>query len=288
MNTVIKQMLSRYELNSDYDRVNALKEILQEITICGLSRGGFFKKAAFYGGTALRMFYGLDRFSEDLDFSLVERDESFDLSEWFAAVKKEVASYGLNLSVERKKKTKDTAIQSAFLKGNTKEHLLLFYNDSGISESVPRNKTIKIKFEIDTAPPEGASFERKYRLLPAPYDINMYDESSLFAGKLHAVICRNWESRVKGRDLYDYIFYMSKGSAVNLPHLRARLIDSGFIAQNDDCKLDDVKRILKNKFDTIDYDQAREDVIPFIKDPSKMDLWSSDFFKQITDNLTAK
>lgn len=152
-------MLSRYELNSDYDRVNALKEILQEITLCGLSRGGFFKKAAFYGGTALRMFYGLDRFSEDLDFSLIERDESFDLSEWFDAVEKEVASYGLNLSVETKKKTKDTAIQSAFLKGNTKEHLLLFYNDSGISEGVPRNKAIKIKFEIDTAPPE-ASYEK--------------------------------------------------------------------------------------------------------------------------------
>lgn len=288
MNTVITQMLSRYELYSDYDRVNALKEILQEITLCGLSRGGFFQKAAFYGGTALRMFYGLDRFSEDLDFSLIEKDESFDLSEWFTALEKEVASYGLNLSVETKKKTKDTAIQSAFLKGNTKEHLLLFYHDNDISETVPRNKAIKIKFEIDTAPPAGASYEKRYQLLPAPYEINMYDEASLFAGKLHAVICRNWQSRVKGRDLYDYIFYMSKGSPVNLPHLRARLIDSGFITQNDNCDLDDVKRILKNKFDAIDYKQAKEDVMPFIKDPSKMDLWSPDFFKQITDNLTAK
>lgn len=165
---------------------------------------------------------------------------------------------------------------------------MLFYNDSGISEGVPRNKAIKIKFEIDTAPPEGASYEKKYRLLPAPYEINMYDEASLFAGKIHAVICRNWENRVKGRDLYDYIFYMSKGSPVNLTHLRARLIDSRFITQDDSCNLNDVKIMLKNKFDTIDYNQAREDVIPFIKDPSKMDLWSSDFFKQITDNLTAK
>lgn len=288
MNTVITQMLSRYELYSDYDRMNALKEILQEITLCGLSRSGFFKKVAFYGGTALRMFYGLDRFSEDLDFSLIERDESFDLSEWFTAIEKEVSSYGLNLSVETKKKKKDTAIQSAFLKGNTKEHLLLFYNDKGISESVPRNKAIKIKFEIDTAPPDGASYEKKYQLLPAPYEINMYDEASLFAGKIHAVICRNWENRVKGRDLYDYIFYMSKESPVNLTHLRARLIDSRFITQDDSCNLNDVKIMLKNKFDTIDYNQAREDVIPFIKDPSKMDLWSSDFFKQITDNLTAK
>lgn len=285
MNTVLEQMLSKYELNSDYDRVNVLKEILQEITLCGLSRGGFFRKAAFYGGTALRMFYGLDRFSEDLDFSLMEKNEVFDLSRWFAAIEKEAAAYGLNLSVETKKKATDTAIKSAFLKGNTREHLLLFYDDKGIAGSVPGNEVIKIKFEIDTQPPAEASFEKKYRLLPAPYEVNMYDEPSLFAGKLHAVICRNRRTRVKGRDLYDYMFYMSNGAHVNLPHLRARLIDSGFITENDACELEDVKKMLMNKFDTIDYKQAREDVIPFIKAPSKMDLWSADFFQQITENL---
>lgn len=285
MNTVLEQMLAKYELNSDYDRVNALKEILQEITLCGLSRAGFFRKAAFYGGTALRIFYGLDRFSEDLDFSLMEKDEAFDLSRWFAAIENEAAAYGLNLSVEMKKKAKDTAIKSAFLKGNTREHLLLFYDDKGINGGISGNEAIKIKFEIDTRPPAGASFEKKYRLLPTPYEVNMYDEPSLFAGKLHAVICRNWKNRVKGRDLYDYVFYMSKGAHVNLPHLRARLIDSGFITENDACELEDVKKMLMNKFNTIDYKQAREDVIPFIKDSSKIDLWSADFFKQITENL---
>lgn len=285
MNTVLEQMLAKYELNSDYDRVNALKEILQEITLCGLSRAGFFRKAAFYGGTALRMFYGLDRFSEDLDFSLKEKDEEFDLSRWFAAIENEAAAYGLNLSVEMKKKEKDTAIKSAFLKGNTREHLLLFYDDKGINGGISGNEAIKIKFEIDTRPPAGASFEKKYRLLPAPYEVNMYDEPSLFAGKLHAVICRNWKNRVKGRDLYDYVFYMSKGAHVNLPHLRARLIDSGFITENDACELEDVKKMLMNKFNTIDYKQAIEDVIPFIKDSSKIDLWSADFFQQITENL---
>lgn len=285
MNTVLEQMLAKYELNSDYDRVNALKEILQEITLCGLSRAGFFRKAAFYGGTALRMFYGLDRFSEDLDFSLMEKDEAFDLYRWFAAIENEAAAYGLNLSVEMKKKAKDTAIKSAFLKGNTREHLLLFYDDKGINGGISGNEAIKIKFEIDTRPPAGASFEKKYRLLPAPYEVNMYDEPSLFAGKLHAVICRNWKNRVKGRDLYDYVFYMSKGAHVNLPHLRARLIDSGFITENDACELEDVKKMLMNKFNTIDYKQAREDVIPFIKDSSKIDLWSADFFQQITENL---
>lgn len=285
MNTVLEQMLAKYELNSDYDRVNALKEILQEITLCGLSRAGFFRKAAFYGGTALRIFYGLDRFSEDLDFSLKEKDEAFDLSRWFAAIENEAAAYGLNLSVEMKKKAKDTAIKSAFLKGNNREHLLLFYDDKGINGGISGNEAIKIKFEIDTWSPAGASFEKKYRLLPAPYEVNMYDEPSLFAGKLHAVICRNWKNRVKGRDLYDYVFYMSRGAHVNLPHLRARLIDSGFITENDACELEDVKKMLMNKFNTIDYKQAIEDVIPFIKDSSKIDLWSADFFQQITENL---
>ena len=231
------------------------------------------------------MFYGLDRFSEDLVFSLMEKDETFDLSQWIAAIEKEAAAYGLNLSVETKKKAKDTAKKSAFLKGNTREHLLLFYDDRGISGSVPGNEAIKIKFEIDTQPSAGASFEKKYRLLPAPYDVNMYDEPSLFAGKLHAVIYRDWKSRVKRRDLYDYVFYMSKGAHVNLPHLRARLIDSGFITENDTCELEDVKRMLMDKFQTIDYKQAKEDVIPFIKDSSKMDLWSANFFQQITESL---
>lgn len=123
MNTVITQMLSRYELYSDYDRMNALKEILQEITLCGLSRSGFFKKAAFYGGTALRMFYGLDRFSEDLDFSLIERDESFDLSEWFTAIEKEVSSYGLNLSVEKKRYSNTIRILKRKYKGTSASFL---------------------------------------------------------------------------------------------------------------------------------------------------------------------
>ena len=285
MSTVLEQMLSKYEMNSDYDRINAVKEILQEITLCGLSRGGFFRKAAFYGGTALRMFYGLDRFSEDLDFSLMEKDESFDLAEWFSAIERETAAYGLNVSVETKNKTNETAIKSAFLKGNTREYLLHFYDDKGIAGSGPGNESIKIKFEIDTDPPEGANFEKKYRLLPAPYQVNMYDEPSLFAGKIHAVICRNWRNRIKGRDLYDYVFYLGKGAHVNLPHLRARLADSDFISQSDMCEIEDVKRMLEARFDEIDYKQAKEDVLPFIKDPSKLDLWGADFFKQITQGL---
>ena len=286
-NTVLEQMLHRYDLKSDYDRKNAMKEIMQEIVLCGLSRGGFFKKASFYGGTALRMFYGLDRFSEDLDFSLMTKNPSFSLENYFAALQKEVNSFGLNVTIAEKEKTIRTDIQSAFVKGNTREHLLLFYTPE-IAGRVPANETIKIKFEIDIKPPPFATYERKYRLLPAPYEVNMYDEPSLFAGKIHAVICRGWKSRVKGRDLYDYVFYLGRGTKVNLAHLRARLVDSGYIDRELVCGLQDVKDMSFQKFTSIDYEQAKQDVLPFIKNQSSLALWSADFFKQITELLDAR
>lgn len=285
MTQVIEQMLKNYNIKNIYDQKNAMKEIMQEIVLCGLSRAGFFKRAAFYGGTALRIFYGLDRFSEDLDFSLEKTDQSFNLAAYFPVLEKEVKSFGLNVAISEKEKTKDSNIRSAFLKGNTREHLLLFYADAKLTGSVAQNEIVKIKFEVDVNPPEFAGFEHKYRLLPAPYQVRMYDMPSLFAGKLHAVICRAWQSRVKGRDLYDYIFYLSRGTAVNQKHLRARLIQSGFIGQDVECTLSEIKQMLFERFDTINYNQAKQDVAPFIHDTSTLDIWSADFFKQITEGL---
>lgn len=285
MNTVIEEMLKSYQVDNIYDRKNAMKEIMQEIVLCGLSRAGFFKEAAFYGGTALRIFYGLDRFSEDLDFSLEQINLDFDLCSYFPVLEKEVKAFGLNVEIQEKEKTKDSNIRSAFLKGNTKEHLLLFYADERVVGTVAKNEVVKIKFEVDTNPPAFATYEHKYRLLPVPYEIRLYDMPSLFAGKIHAVICRGWQSRIKGRDLYDYIFYLSKAVTVNQKHLRARLIDSGYISENQECTLEEIKTMLKNRFDSIDFLQARKDVEPFICDTSVLDIWSSEFFKQITEGL---
>ena len=285
MNTVIEEMLKSYQVDNIYDRKNAMKEIMQEIVLCGLSRAGFFKEAAFYGGTALRIFYGLDRFSEDLDFSLEQINLDFDLCSYFPVLEKEVKAFGLNVEIQEKEKTKDSNIRSAFLKGNTKEHLLLFYADERLVGTVDKNEVVKIKFEVDTNPPAFATYEHKYRLLPVPYEIRLYDMPSLFAGKIHAVICRGWQSRIKGRDLYDYIFYLSKAVTVNQKHLRARLIDSGYISENQECTLEEIKTMLKNRFDSIDFLQARKDVEPFIRDTSILDIWSSEIFKQITEGL---
>ena len=118
MQPILEQMLRSYEPQTSTDKKNAIKEIIQEVVLCGLSRACFFKHAAFYGGTALRIFYGLDRFSEDLDFSLMA-PEGFDLGEYLPALEKEIRSYGLNFKAEERVKTAESAIQSAFLKGNT-------------------------------------------------------------------------------------------------------------------------------------------------------------------------
>lgn len=286
MNAAIEQMLKSYNAENLYDKKNAMKEIMQEIVLCGLSRAGFFQKAAFYGGTALRIFYGLDRFSEDLDFSLEAADPAFDLSSCFPVLEKEVKSFGLNVTIAEKEKTKESNIRSAFLKGNTKEHLLLFYPDEQTAGSVAQSETVKIKLEVDVNPPAYATFEHKYRLLPAPYEVNMYDMPSLFAGKIHAILCRAWKSRIKGRDLYDYVFYLSRGASVNQKHLRERLIQSGYIAFDAQYGLEEIKRLLSERFDSIDFAQAKQDVEPFIRDNAVLNVWSVDFFRHITDGLT--
>lgn len=288
MNSIIEQMLQQHETETLTDKKNGIKEVVQEIVLCGLSRAGFFKEAAFYDGTALRIFHGLDRFSEDLDFSLMAPAPGFDLPRYLPALERELAAYGFNFRVEDRAKAIDSDIRSAFLKGNTREHMLVFYADERLARSFSGNDTIKIKFEVDTTPPAYATFERKYRLLPIPYEVNLYDMPSLFAGKLHAVICRAWKSRVKGRDLYDYVFYLSQGTPVNLRHLNARLVDSGFDGAREEMTLEEIKDVLYRRFESIDYDQARQDVLPFIKNPSAVEIWSKDFFVAITDNLSAR
>jgi predicted nucleotidyltransferase component of viral defense system len=286
MQTILTQMLEQYQTKTLTEKKNAIKEVVQEIALCGLSRADFFKHVAFYGGTALRIFYGLDRFSEDLDFSLISPNSDFDLKPYFNGLETELASVGLKFSIEEKIKSVDSDIKSAFLKGNTKEHIVSIYGLQDIN--INPSEIIKIKFEVDTNPPAFASFENKYRLLPSPYQVKLYDMPSLFAGKVHAVICRTWKNRVKGRDLYDYIFYLSHRSKINLPHLKARLVDSGVLKDDDTFTIETLRTMLNERFEAIDYESAKEDVLPFITDANKLDLWSKEFFIDISKNLADK
>ena len=226
MNPAIASMLERYPRSSADDHVNALREILQEITLCGLWRAKFSEHAAFYGGTALRVLYGLDRFSEDIDFSLLAPADDFDLKPYCAAVEGELSSWGFPTTVEAKKKTARSAVESAFLKANTRQ-LLLTIEAGEIASAIHGRRELKIKLEMDTDPPPGFSTETKFLLRPIPFSVKAYDPPSLLAGKMHAVLCRRWGTRVKGRDWYDLAWYVGRDTPLNLAHLEARMRQSG-------------------------------------------------------------
>ena len=285
MNNVIEQMLSKYKIKNTNDEINALKEIIQEIVLSGLSRSGFFDEVAFYGGTALRIFYKLDRFSEDLDFALVTPDKDFDLSKYFSYIEKELKAYGLNLEIYSKPKSIDSNITSAFLKGNTLEHILKFFPNEVEHKYDSLLKNIKIQFEVDLNPPGGATYEERYKLLPSPHQIKLYDKESLLAGKIHAILCRGWKTRVKGRDLYDYVFFLANDIKVNIELIKNKLIESEYIESDSSFDINILKELLISKFNEIDYIEAKEDVIPFIKNVDSLNIWRKEFFVSITDRL---
>jgi len=288
MMSSIQSMMERYQPQNAEAYRNALKEIVQEIALYGMSKSGFFQEGAFYGGTALRIFYGLHRFSEDMDFSLVHPNPSFALSDYLPTVEEELSAVGLKMRVEQKNKTKVTDIQSAFIKGGTLIQIIsIQQTDEVLIPGIHKQEQLKIKLEVDTNPPPGAGFELRYALRPVPYVVRLYDKPSLFAGKIHAVLCRNWARRIKGRDLYDYVWYLSQDTPVNLFHLQKRLEQSDRWDSSKQLALQDTKDMLKERFSQLDFEAAKKDVIPFLSDASELDLWNAGFFQAITENLTA-
>ena len=288
MNSVIETMLDRYKPQNNEERENAIKEIMQEIALAGLSRGGFFDKAAFYGGTCLRIFHGLNRFSEDLDFALLEKNPNFQLETYFPALEKEFQSYGIDISIESKNKDEKNAIQSAFLKGNTLMLMMSFFPKSEDARRIVSNQKIKIKFELDTDNPRDGITEFRYQMLPAPYEVLIFDEATLFAGKIHAILCRNYKNHVKGRDYYDYLFYIGKRSKINLRYLENKLKNTGgIIDENEILTLDKVKELLKAKFESVDYEEAKADVSNFISNKESLIFWKKELFVSTLSELSA-
>jgi hypothetical protein len=285
MNTEIQKMLEKYPTTSPSESKNALKEVIQELTLHILSQTDFFSHAAFYGGTALRIFYGLDRFSEDMDFSLQTKIPDFSLKTYLPIIAKGLNSYGFEMQAEYKEKHHDSAVQSAFLKGNTLLHVVKITALSPPIPGIPNNELIKIKVEIDTNPPPGATFEQKFKLLPQPYSVLLYDKPSLFAGKMHALLCRNWKTREKGRDFYDYVWYLKENTPLNLIHLEARMRQSGHWEGKEALTLASVKEMLLKRFALVDFSLVKEDVLPYISDNAELDIWSEKFFSSITQDM---
>ena len=289
INSAVEIMLNKYNPQNSEEKENAIKEILQEIALAGLSRGGFFDNAAFYGGTCLRLFYGLNRFSEDLNFALIKKNDKFKLEEYFPSLVKEFQSYGIEIDVESKLKSFDSNVKSAFIKGNTYILMMSFFPKNEDLKKIISNKKLKIKFEVDTANPDGWNVETKFRMLPSPYEVKVFDETTLFAGKIHAIICRNYRNHVKGRDYYDYLFYIGKGSKFNLEYLENKLKSTGnFINKDEKITLDEVKELLKEQFENVDYESAKEDVSNFISDKNSLNLWKKELFLSTLEFLKNK
>jgi predicted nucleotidyltransferase component of viral defense system len=285
---IIEQMLSKYEIESEDELINAIKEVYQEIALLGLYRGGFFQKAAFYGGTALRIVHGLDRFSEDMDFTLLSKDPGFDIETYFPYVIDEFEALGIKMTLRKKTKSQESDIESAFLKNDTSIHTLNIEIDdlSNILGGVHGAKKLKIKFEVDTNPPLKFQTEAHTLLLPTTFNIITMTLPNLYAGKLHAVLFRNWKKRVKGRDWYDFEWYVKRGVKVNLEHLQERMQESGDFDSKDTLTEENLKVLLKEKIDTLDIAKAKEDVQVFIKDRSALDFWSRDYFKLLADRMS--
>jgi predicted nucleotidyltransferase component of viral defense system len=281
MNDVIRQMLAAYDRRRVEDYGRALRDILQQIALLGLWRVKFFEKAAFYGGTALRILHGMDRFSEDLDFSLLRPMPGFRLSQYTRGIETEIRSYGFDVQVTSRPTHPMKPVQSAFLKADTLSHLFLIEAEQDVLRMVPRGQVLKIKVEVDTDPPGEFETETAFLLRPIPFSVRAYSLPDLFAGKMHAVLCRRWKSRVKGRDWYDFVWYVTHHPELHLAHLQSRMRQTGHL-EPEESLTDDLFRIrLSEVIGRLDVEQARREVEPFVETPASLTVWSRDFFHAI-------
>jgi len=278
MDNIILQMLEGYACRTASDYENSLKEIMQEIALLGLWRAKFYEHALFYGGSSLRILYGLTRFSEDLDFSLLAPNPDFDLAKYHAAIVAELEGFGFDVEVQTINKTIASQIDSAFIKAGTKINFVRIHVPERLVARLHNNQTMKIKIEVDLDPPGNHGVEVKDIFRPIPFQVKTMPMADLFAGKMHALLARNWQARVKGRDFYDYLWYLGRKSALNLKHLEARLQQSGHLEGPLTAAL--FREMLTNKFREVDLENAKTDITPFLNDREKatLDLWSNDYF----------
>ena len=271
MNAIYQNMLSAYDLTTEQQQRNAIFEVNQQIILSGLYHGGFFDVAAFYGGTCLRIFHGLQRFSEDMDFSLLSADKDFDFSKYFQPIIDTFSLVGREVETKKKDKMNFGKVESAFLKDNTKVYDISFQTE----------KSIRIKIEVDTAPPIKFSTEQKLLILPNSFMTRCFTLPDLFAGKMHALVFRSWKNRVKGRDWYDFEFYVRHGVSLNFTHLQERICQFN----GEEMNFNEFKNRLKERLATTDINQVKADVLPFVRDPRELDIWSNDYFSQLAEMM---
>lgn len=280
---MIKEWIAEYSPQNEEEILAALREIMQEITLAGLSRTDFFEKAAFYGGTALRIFYGLDRYSEDLDFSLLKPDSNFSIEPYFKAILDEFKSLGLTVSIKEKTNTEQTAIDSAFLKAETLWQEIVL-EDIIKETGVRSNKILKIKIEVDRQPPLNFKTEEKLLLRPFSLYVKCFTKPSLFAGKMHVLLFRKWQTRVKGRDWYDLEWYIQKGIPLDVNHFLTRIKDTNDW-NGDSISNEQIVALLHTKIKSVSFSSIKEDVVRFIKNDAVLTIWSAEYFKDLIEKI---
>lgn len=279
----IRQMLESYP--DEMPQIDKLREILQQTALLGLARHQFFEHAVFYGGTALRILHGLERYSEDLDFSLIKPNPHFNFHPFLTGMHQELEAMGFQLDVLTREKNRETGIWSAFLKANTLTLLLSIEEKSRIKGVHPEQK-IQIKLEIDVDPPSSPiPTESKLVKNPVPFYVTTYRLSDLFAGKMHAVLCRAWQKRVKGRDWYDLVWYIQRNIPLHLAYLRERMIQTKHLQPNEVFGESQLQERLRRRIQEVDWESAKSDVAMFIVDKQRLDLWSAQFFTDLVEYL---
>ena len=272
MINIIEEKLASYDADNTLEEEHAIKEILQEIALYGLWRSGFFERAAFQGDTSLRILYGMTRYSEDLDFVLKEADSRFNWQPFLDGMSECFEDFGLRPEMVDRSRM-DRRIKQALIKENSmgRQLNLSFYRDS------PSRKQ-KIKLEIDVDPPNHSGFAYRYLDFPLDFEVCHQDLSSNFALKIHALLCRNY---VKGRDWYDFNWYVKSGAFPNIAHLQSALYQWG-PWQKQQLEIDRrwLQTALINKISTIDWRQAASDVERFLpqQEQHSLQLWSERFF----------
>ncbi|MBP5179581.1 MAG: nucleotidyl transferase AbiEii/AbiGii toxin family protein [Lachnospiraceae bacterium] len=266
---------------------NRIKQAIQGNIMYALSKDGFFDMAALHGDKARRLQYDLEGFSGHLEFSLFKSDPDFKIDSLLPSIERELADNGLEFKVEVIDKPYDFK-KSVVLKGNTRQVFMNMFPGDKIPKSISDADTVNVRFEMNYDPPMFAGYEKKTCLYPSPYEITVYDKPSLFAEKIDHTIFRAWMGRVRGRDLYDYVFYLIKKVPYNHKHLVARLLKFKYVEAKEDMTLDEVKANLGYRFREINYQEAKRDLLPFIENPQELDVWSVDYFLSITQWLNAQ
>ncbi|MDH5572335.1 MAG: nucleotidyl transferase AbiEii/AbiGii toxin family protein [Gammaproteobacteria bacterium] len=277
---LIRKRLADYKPVNPIDEENALKEIVQEIILFALWQADFFEVAAFQGGTSLRILHGLSRFSEDIDFILLKPDPDFSWQPYLDKLAEVCKEFGIEPEALDKDHM-DRNIRAALIKDDSiaNQLNLHFMNNQ-------KGQKLKIKLEIDCNPPAGSGFEYSYLNFPVDYEVCHQDLASNFALKTHALLCRQY---IKGRDWYDFSWYVNQGVMPNLELLQNALIQYG-PWQGQDLVIDNdwLNKSLKEKIMSIKWQEAAADVERFLKpvEQKSLQLWSERFFLNKLEKLS--